>query len=125
MKASFIKRNLKNPDSMVIYNDIVYIDDYLKDEEKTNYTFVNYGGTNSYGAMVSSTAIFIDGIYFSNTDAEKDDFDNIDDYVIYTKAKLVLASYNLVGSKSSDFSGVYIISGKKIANKLDVSYSEI
>lgn len=123
--AQNLKGKLKNPDSMIIYNDIVYISHYTKDEEHTSYTFINYGGENSYGAIVKNTAIYINGSYFANTDAERDDFDNLDDYVIYTRAKLVLATYNLVGINCDEFKGAYVIDGKKVARKLNVSYSEL
>ena len=121
--AQNLKVKLKNPDSMIIYNDIVYIGHYTKDEEHTSYTFINYGGENSYGAIVKNTAIYINGSYFANTDAEEDDFDNLHDYVIYTSAKFVLATYNLVGINCDKFKDAYVIDRKEVARKLNVSYS--
>lgn len=63
-----LKEDMKDPDSFKLYSDIVMIrwwDNLIGDE--CYYVFIDYGGTNSYGAMIKNTAIF-DGTLYIMTD---------------------------------------------------------
>lgn len=67
-----LKENLKNPDSFKLYSDIVMLrwSDNLMGNE-CNYMYINYGGTNSYGAVVRNTAIFDGTSYIMNSGDEQ------------------------------------------------------
>lgn len=67
-----LKEDLKDPDSFKLYSDIVMVkwwDSLMGDE--CNYVFIEYGGTNSYGAMMKSTAIFDGTAYIMSDDIRK------------------------------------------------------
>ena len=52
---------LKNPDSLTLYNILVYKDD----EQFGPQVYISYGATNSYGAMVRSMAVFMYGTQYA------------------------------------------------------------
>lgn len=71
-----MKNMLKNPDSFKLYDDMVFLQHY--DEDGNNdytYFIFAYGGTNGYGAMIKSEAIFKDGEYIMDYDDDIDDDD--------------------------------------------------
>lgn len=73
--AKTLKEMMRNPDSFVLYEDS-FVREILDDSNNVKYvyTFINYGGTNSYGALTRGQAIFKDGNYivdYAEYDADK------------------------------------------------------
>lgn len=81
-----MKNMLKNPDSFRLYDDMVFLQHY--DEDGYNdytYFIFEYGGTNGFGAMIKSGAIFKDGEFIMD---DNDDIDD-DDYDTYRKREVM------------------------------------
>ena len=57
----YLKSILKDPDSFTLYDDMFLLKHYDDDGiQDYTYTIFEYGGSNSYGAIVTSEAIFKD-----------------------------------------------------------------
>lgn len=77
---------MKNPDSFVLYEDILI---YPNDEDYGDLVYITYGGTNSYGAMVQSTSAFENGNqYVGDYGQTEDEFDSQHEYDYYLLAFL-------------------------------------
>lgn len=71
-----MKNMLKNPDSFKLYDDMMFLQHYDEDGDNDyTYFIFSYGGTNGYGAMIKSEAIFKDGEYIMDYDEDIDDDD--------------------------------------------------
>lgn len=59
-----MKSMMKDPDSFKLYDSMYMLQIYDKDGELlVTYTMFKYGGTNSYGAIVTDEAVFRNGNY--------------------------------------------------------------
>lgn len=59
-----MKSMMKDPDSFRLYDSMYMLQIYDKEGELlVTYTMFKYGGTNSYGAVVTDEAVFKDGKY--------------------------------------------------------------
>ena len=74
-RVNDLKRILNDPDSLVLHDDVlvVYYEAKGKDFVETGYyTFIIYGATNAYGAMLRSSAIFIGSKYVGTMEDAQD-----------------------------------------------------
>ena len=79
---------LKDPDSFKLYDTMYVLKQYYDDGTLfTTYCVFEYGGTNSYGGMIKSTAIFENNQYIMDFD---DDFDSLTDKQIVARAIVYL-----------------------------------
>lgn len=70
---------MKNPDSFKLYDSMYMLQIYDKEgDHLVTYTMFKYGGTNSYGAVVTDEAVFRDGNYLMDYADEADP--NADNY---------------------------------------------
>lgn len=93
--CKYLKSIMKNPDSFKLYDDsILFLKHYDEDGyQDFTYSVIKYGGTNGYGALTTSEAIFKDGRYIMDYE---DDLDE-DDYTYEEKRtiKLDLLDYKV------------------------------
>lgn len=93
---------LKNPDSFQLYSDIEILRtiDCETDELNEEYMFIDYGGTNSYGGVVRSTAAFDQLGYLADLEdnLDEDDFSSFSRYQSYNDMKVYRASYKFLGT---------------------------
>ena len=113
---------LKDPDSMIIRGDIIFIET----EDYVRYVCFEVSGNNSFGASVTSMPIYKWYSYLGRYDDEPDDDDKMD----LLKARVYVAEWNLTQAvqprkKIENYSGNkdgMFISGKKIARRLHCKY---
>ena len=68
-----MKSMMKDPDSFRLYDSMYMLQKYDKEGELlVTYTIFKYGGTNSYGAVVTDEAVFKDGNYLMDYADEAD-----------------------------------------------------
>ena len=111
------KEMLKDPDSLVLRGDILYV----KDSSYDTFVAFSASGNNSYGTPVTSMPIFMNYFYIGDYGDEYGDFDEIEDKIKMAKCKLVVATWRLVGDdmvNDDEYLEAELISGKKIAAKL-------
>lgn len=95
-----MKAMMKDPDSFKLYDEIEVYRIYNDDGSlNRRYTIFKYGGTNSYGGIVSNEAIFEDQTFLINYDDELTDADkkDIDMGIRKAYAKLYFAHMALYG----------------------------
>lgn len=65
-----LKAMMKDPDSFKLYDNIVILErsGYGDTDATFTYTVIEYGGANSYGGIIKSTAIFVGNRYLSDYD---------------------------------------------------------
>ena len=120
------KDMLKDPDSLVLRGDILYV----KDSSNDTYVAFRASGNNSYGTPVTSMPIFMNYSYLGDYDDDLDDFDSPRDAANLAYGKLIVASWNLTakagGNMANDdkYLEAELISGKKIAAKLKCEWKE-
>ena len=117
------KRMLKDPDSMVLRGDILYVEN--SDLEK--FVAFSASGNNSYGAPVTSMPMFLDRTYVGDYGDEASDLEDREEKLNLLKGNLAVASWNLVGENmvnDEDYLEAELISGKKIAKKLKCEWKE-
>ncbi len=92
------KRMMKNPDSFKLYDTMFMIKKYDENHQLLyTYTIFRYGGTNGYGAMVASTAVFKNGTYLMDLDEElQEDSPNYNDQFIFSVDWAAYKSYNYI-----------------------------
>lgn len=119
------KDMLKDPDSLVLRGDILYV----KDSSYDTYVAFSASGNNSYGAPVSMP-IFMNYSYLGDYDDDTDDLDDVWDAANLARGQLVVASWNLMAAAGGDLTNdddyleAELISGKKIAAKLKCKWKE-
>ena len=117
---------LKDPDSMVLRGDILYV----KNSSYDTYVAFSASGNNSYGAPVTSMPIFMNYSYLGDYDDDTDDLDDVWDAANLARGQLVVASWNLMAAAGGDLTNdddyleAELISGKKIAAKLKCKWKE-
>lgn len=135
------RNRLKDPDSMVLRGDILFMwameDKINEDGFDTNvYCYFVASGDNSYGASVKSMPCYLNGVYFG-------DYNDIDpgyelpttdeERIEHTEAlrvQLHLSEWGLMGESVVDKSDVwdvykaYTVDGAKIARRLGIEYSD-
>ena len=117
------KDMLKDPDSLVLRGDILYV----KDSSYDTFVAFSASGNNSYGTPVTSMPIFMNYFYIGDYGDEYGDFDEIEDKIKMAKCKLVVATWRLVGDdmvNDDEYLEAELISGKKIAAKLKCKWKE-
>ena len=117
------KDMLKDPDSLVLRGDILYV----KDSSYDTFVAFNASGNNSYGTPVTSMPIFMNYFYIGDYGDESGDFDEIEDKIKMAKCKLVVATWRLVGDdmvNDDEYLEAELISGKKIAAKLKCEWKK-
>ena len=117
------KDMLKDPDSLVLRGDILYV----KDSSYDTFVAFNASGNNSYGTPVTSMPIFMNYFYIGDYGDEYGDFDEIEDKIKMAKCKLVVATWRLVGDdmvNDDEYLEAELISGKKIAAKLKCEWKK-
>lgn len=72
--CEYIISRLKDPNSFTLYSDIEIVSCYSYEDDilEHKYMFIDYGGANSYGGMVRSTAAFDEIGYIGHTDGNID-----------------------------------------------------
>lgn len=125
-----LQNMLKDPDSLKIRGDIIYIE-VDDDGEQNCYTYVFYSANNSFGASTTGTAMFKNHRYIGDYSDDTDDLDvTLEEKLEIVKTQLHLAGWNLLAkfgsdpTKSSDWLYAEYVSCKKIAKKLNVEYVE-
>ena len=91
---------LKDPDSFRLYDKMFLLKHY--DENGNNdytYTIFKYGGSNSYGAIITDEAVFKNKKYIMNYDENLDKDD--DDYLDKLKVKADIAMYLMTGENAT------------------------
>ncbi len=120
------KDMLKDPDSMVLRGDILYV----KDSSYDTYVAFSASGNNSYGAPVTSMPIFKNYSYLGDYDDDLEDIDDPREAANLAYGKLIVASWNLMAKAGGDLSNdedyleAELISGKKIAAKLKCEFKK-
>ena len=117
------KDMLKDPDSLVLRGDILYV----KDSSYDTFVAFSASGNNSYGTPVTSMPIFMNYFYIGDYGDEYGDFDEIEDKIKMAKCKLVVATWRLVGDdmvNDDEYLEAELISGKKIAAKLKCEWKK-
>ena len=117
------KDMLKDPDSLVLRGDILYV----KDSSYDTFVAFNASGNNSYGTPVTSMPIFMNYFYIGDYGDESGDFDEIEDKIKMAKCNLVVATWRLVGDdmvNDDEYLEAELISGKKIAAKLKCEWKK-
>ena len=117
------KDMLKDPDSLVLRGDILYV----KDSSYDTFVAFSASGNNSYGTPVTSMPIFMNYFYIGDYGDEYGDFDEIEDKIKMAKCKLVVATWRLVGDdmvNDDEYLEAELISGKKIAAKLKCKWKK-
>ena len=105
---------LKNPDSFVLYDDILI---YPDDEDYGDIVYITYGATNSFGGTVQSMAIFKEGDqYIGEYDDDEDDFSSQREYDQFLLARLPY-KYDIV--IKGNYENFIRVDADKIMNKLD------
>lgn len=77
-----LRTNLKDPDSLKLYDDVLVIWFENDDGDLNFYTYIDYGGKNSYGAMIRGDAMYKGYSYLGS----ENDLDEYDDIPIWEKA---------------------------------------
>ena len=117
------KDMLKDPDSLVLRGNILYV----KDSSYDTFVAFSASGNNSYGTPVTSMPIFMNYFYIGDYGDEYGDFDEIEDKIKMAKCKLVVATWRLVGDdmvNDDEYLEAELISGKKIAAKLKCEWKK-
>ena len=120
------KDMLKDPDSLVLRGDILYV----KDSSNDTYVAFSASGNNSYGAPVTSMPIFKNYSYLGDYDDDLDDFDDPMDAAELAYGKLIVASWNLTAkaggnmADGEEYLEAELISGKKVAAKLKCEWKK-
>lgn len=118
---------LKNPDSLVLRSDVAVIS-YSRDGKTYKYAFFDASGENSYGAVVTSTACFVNGQYFCDSDEIPSTSEYMsmsdDEAKEYLGLELALAHWKLYGENAAenedDIKVSYSVDADKIAKKLKI-----
>ena len=117
------KDMLKDPDSLVLRGDILYV----KDSSYDTFVAFSASGNNSYGTPVTSMPIFMNYSYIGDYGDESGDFEEIEDKIKMAKCNLVVATWRLVGDgmvNDDKYLEAELISGKKIAAKLKCKWKK-
>lgn len=119
------KSSLKDPDSMILRGDILFVRDY----DKSNYTIFTASGNNSYGASVTSMPMFKDkryaGDYYNEPSLKLEDYGDYSEYLLWSDAAYPLLRWNIEGEKaqaSLKCSFIGLIDGAKIARAVGCKY---
>ena len=110
---------MKNPDSLVIYGDIVVLSHAYEDGSKSVITAIDHSGENSFGGTVRKTALFANGEYVGNYEDKVDvdkysSKDEIEDAISLASTKLLLAS--------SDSDERTTVDGRRVASKIGAQH---
>jgi len=110
--CKFLKNALKNPASFMLYDDIMI---YPHDDDYDTLVYISYGGTNSYGGMVKSVAVFEETTYLGDYNDDKSDFDTLSEYDYFILARL---PYKLNYLMNGNDKGFTYVNANKIMRKL-------
>lgn len=100
--AVTLKNMMKDPDSFKLYENDMYLLKFVDEEGNVGsiYTFFKYGGTNSYGAVLTDEAMFSENEYLGDYDdeidmsePEADDKATLEHKVDARRAQLILERY--------------------------------
>ena len=99
-----MKSMLKDPDSFKLYDSMYMLQNYDKEGNLlATYTMFKYGGTNSYGAIITNEAVFKDGEYLMDYADEADpEADNYEDQLFF---EMAITSYELSKYSDEPYSG--------------------
>lgn len=114
---------LKDPDSLVLRGDILYV--VTDDSDK--YVAFSASGNNSYGTPVTSMPMFMNYSYIGDYGDEPSNLEDIEDKLNLARCNLIVAKWNLVGSNlanEDEYLEAESISGKKIASKLQCEWKK-
>ena len=117
---------LKDPDSMQIRDNAVY----MIDDEGNNYAFFTISANNSYGGKVTSVVIYMNHSFMGNYEDVRDSGRDMEltreERIEYLRSEGAFLSWTLHGEKATEHGYTYAVSVdcKKIANKLGCSYIE-
>lgn len=96
----YLKNTLKDPNSFTLYDEMFLLKHYDDDgTQDYTYTIFKYGGSNSYGAIVTNEAIFKDDKYIMDYADEPDSDDS--NYSAEVKAKADIARWILTDSSEN------------------------
>ena len=121
------KSVLKDPDSMVLRGDILYVEGY----EGSNYVIFKVSANNSYGASVVSMPMYKDGTYlgdyYDKPQLVLEDYGDYSEYLAWLEGEEVILLWNLYGDNDNGkfnckFAG--LINGGKIAHKIGCKHVE-
>ena len=83
-----LKNTLRDPDSLVLHDDVLVIVSQYDDDDPTYYIYISYGARNGYGGMSRNTAMFkhenlfdkdlsyLNNTYLGNYDDDKESEDD-------------------------------------------------
>lgn len=121
------KNSLKDPDSLVLRGNIMYIDN-----SDGLYVIFTASGTNSYGAVVTSSPVYSSGSYLADLNDDPDDIDDLYDALELAGVRLLVTAWNAANEINNSDSaisfnftgGPRFISGRKIAWHIRCAYKE-
>ena len=114
---------LKDPDSLVLRSNIVFVGGMLFGDDVKFYYYFSASGNNSFGAPVTSIVCFDNGRYVCNSDDfEKmlngdEDLENADEVAF---AYEMLQEWRAYGEDGKDFVLAEEIDAKKVGRKLGI-----
>lgn len=114
---------LKDPDSLIIRGEILYV----VTSENDRFVVFSASGNNSYGASVTSMPMFLNGSYVGEYDDDPNELEDPEAGVKLARANYIVALWRLSGSAMANSKGyeeAELISGKKIASKLHCKWKE-
>lgn len=114
---------LKDPDSLLLRGDVLYVRTASLDE----YVAFSASGSNSYGATVTSMPMFKGYSYLGDYEDDSDDISSLEERKEFLEARVIVASWNLVGKDLADgeeYLEAELIKGKKIASKLHCDWKD-
>ena len=121
-KVERYQNMMKDPDSFKLRNDVLVIV-AKEDDGRNTYTYITASGNNSYGASITSTAMFKNYSYIGDYEDDYEDFDTNAEKLEFLTAKKYLLAWNLAGENGEDnWVSAELVSGKKIAKKLHIEY---
>ena len=121
-----LKSSMKNPNSFKLYE--VKVARLTENGETKEYCIINYGGTNSYNAMIQDEVVFLDGKFIGSKgdDLDKEDIDYEEKKNAMIDAVSIGFFMDFYGGKTEDYEKdtgkriiVKNINCKKIIRKLN------
>lgn len=121
--AEKYKGMLKDPDSMQLRGGAICVT--MKNGD--SYICFVSSGNNSYGAKITSTPMFLGTKYLGDYEDDLDETLSLDEQHDFLQARLIIATWNLVGDgmakgEDSDYASADYVDCKKIARKLKCDY---
>lgn len=111
-----IKEQLKNPDSFMLYDKAIFFKH--KNDNEGYYTF-QYGGSNSFGAIITERAICKDGNYIVDADHELEYGELNYETKLDAETALYLYNFNTSSSNNKNYE-IKEIDLSKVKKKLKI-----